>query len=198
MLSTNVGAVDAHEPQRMILISAVVGALIALTMMVLVLGIRTDLSAFRPWMFVAAKYAFAGANIGVSLANLTRIARPGGEQRVSIAFGLLVFGVAFIVAIVNLAFVPVSDWKGLIFGEYWLLCLMCIPLNAIIPFAAMSHPTHRPQWQAAAPRTLGSGEARRDRSIQYRDDRSGRHETPQPAGRRIDGTPGAPNPALNG
>jgi hypothetical protein len=137
MLSTNVGAVEAHEPQRMIPISAVVGALVALPMMVLVLGIRTDLSAFRPRMFVAAKYVFAGTNIDVSLVNLTRIARPGGEHRVSVAFGLLVFGVAFIVAIGSLAFVPVSDWKAMIVGEYWLLCLVCIPLNAIIPFAAI-------------------------------------------------------------
>ncbi len=137
MMGTNLRAIDAHEPPRMILISAGLGALIALAMMMLFLGIRTDLSAPRTWILLAVKYAFAGANIGVSLANLTRIARPGGERRVSVALGLVVFAVAFVVAIVSLAFAPASDWKAMIIGEYWLLCLACIPLNAIVPFAAI-------------------------------------------------------------
>ncbi len=137
IMSTNLEAIDAHEPRRLILISAALGALIAFGMTMLFLGPRTDLSALRIWMFVGVKYAFAGANIGVSLANLTRIARPGGERRVSIALGLMVFAVAFAVGIASLAVTPVSDWKAMIIGEYWLLCLACIPLNAIVPFAAI-------------------------------------------------------------
>jgi hypothetical protein len=137
IISTNVEAVDYREPQRMILISAGLGAAFAFVAMVLTLGIRTDLSELRPWLFVAAKSIFAGAIIGISLANLTRIARPGGERRVSLALGLVPFGGALIAAIGSLAIIPFSDWKAMIFGEYWLLCLACIPLNAIVPFAAI-------------------------------------------------------------
>src|SRR5262249_32261221 len=109
----------------MIVISAALGAVVAFVAMVLVLGIRTDLSELRPWLFVAAKSIFAGAIIGISLANLTRIARPGGERRVSLALGFVPFGGALIAAAVSLAIMPFSDWKELIFGEYWLLCLVC-------------------------------------------------------------------------
>jgi hypothetical protein len=137
IISTNVEAVNYREPQRMILISAGLGAAVAFVAMVLTLGIRTDLSELRPWLFVAAKSIFAGAIIGISLANLTRIACPGGERRVSLALGLVPFGGALIAAIGTLAIIPFSDWKAMIFGEYWLLCLACIPLNAIVPFAAI-------------------------------------------------------------
>jgi hypothetical protein len=137
IISTNVEAVDYREPQRLVLISAALGAVVALVAMVLVLGVRTDLSELRSWLFVAAKSTFAGAIIGISLANLTRIARPGGEHRVSLSLGLLPFGGALIAATASLAIMPLSDWKAMIFGEYWLLCLVCIPLNAIVPFAGI-------------------------------------------------------------
>ena len=137
MISANVEAVDYREPQRMILISAGLGAVVALAAVMLLLGIRMDLSELGAWRFVLVKTVFAGAIIGVSLANLTRIARPGGERRVSIALGLVPFVGALILATASLAIAPLSDWKAMIIGEYWLLCLVCIPLNAIVPFAAM-------------------------------------------------------------
>jgi len=137
IISTNVEAVNYREPQQMIVISAGLGAVVAFVAMVLVLGVRTDLSELRPWLFVAAKSIFAGAIFGISLANLTRIARPGGERRVSLALGFVPFVGALIAAAASLAIMPLSDWKDMIFGEYWLLCLVCIPLNAVVPFAGM-------------------------------------------------------------
>jgi hypothetical protein len=137
IISTNVEAVAYREPKRMILIAAGLGAVTALVAMVLFLGVRTDLSELRPWQFIVVKTTFAGAIIGISLANLSRIARPGGERRVSIALGLTPFGGALIVAIASLAITPMSDWTAMIVGQYWLLCLLCIPLNAIVPFAAI-------------------------------------------------------------
>jgi len=137
MISTNVEAVTYREPKRMVLISAGLGAVTALVAMLLFLGVRTDLAEPRAWLFVVVKSAFAGAIIGMSLANLTRIVRPGGERRVSIALGLLPFGGALIVATTSLVMTPLSDWKVMIVGEDWLLCLLCIPLNAIVPFAAI-------------------------------------------------------------
>jgi hypothetical protein len=143
MISMNVEAVSYREPQRMILISAGLGAVTALLTMLLFLGVRTDLSELHAWQFIMVKSAFTGAIIGVSLANLTRIARPGGEQRVSIALGLLPFGGALIVAIASLSITPLLEWKPMIIGQYWLLCLLCIPLNAIVPFAAIIWAMHQ-------------------------------------------------------
>jgi hypothetical protein len=137
MISTNLEAVDSREAPRLIAISAALGAIVALAAMVLFLGVRTDLGELRASLFVVIKTTFAGAVIGISLANLTRIARPGGERRVSIALGFLPFGVSLIVAGVSLALAPLSDWRAMIVGQSWLLCLVCIPVNAIVPFAGM-------------------------------------------------------------
>ncbi len=162
IISTNVEAVSYREPQRMILISAGLGAVTALVAMLLFLGVRTDLSELRAWQFIMVKSAFTGAIIGISLANLTRIARPGGERRVSIALGLLPFVGALIVAIASLSITPLSEWKAMIIGQYWLLCLLCIPLNAIVPFAAIIWvmrqlaPTNLMLAGAMAGRTAGS------------------------------------------
>ena len=137
MISTNLEAIDSREVPRLILISAGLGAIAALAVTMLSLGVRTDLLEQRAVLFVVVKVTFAGAIIGVSLANLTRIARPGGERRVSISFGIVPFGVALIAASVSLAMAPPSDWKAMIIGDYWLLCLICIPANAIVPFAGI-------------------------------------------------------------
>ncbi len=137
MISTNLEAVDSREAPRLIFISAGLGAAVALAAMMLLLGIRTDLLEQHALLFVMVKSAFAGAIIGISLANLTRIARPGGERLVSFTLGLSPFGVALVAASVSLALAPLSDWKAMIVGQNWLLCLVCIPLNAIVPFAGI-------------------------------------------------------------
>ncbi len=137
MISTNLEAVDSREAPRLIFISAGLGAAVALAAMMLFLGIRTDLLEQHALLFVMVKSAFAGAIIGISLANLTRIARPGGERLVSFTLGLSPFGVALVAASVSLALAPLSDWKAMIVGQNWLLCLVCIPLNAIVPFAGI-------------------------------------------------------------
>jgi hypothetical protein len=149
MLSANLEAADWRQVSRTILIAAGLGALAALTFMMLLLGPRTDVSEFRAWMFVAVKFVFAGAIVALALKYLVRIARPGGERRVSIVLVILPFAAALIMATVSLAIAPVADWRGMMFDTQWLLCLVCIPLNAIVPFAAIilamrqfASPTH--------------------------------------------------------
>lgn len=157
MLSTNLEAVDWRDVSRTILLAAGLGAIAALGLMLLVLGPRTDVSGLRVWTFLAVKFAFAGALIAISLAYLVRIARPGGEKRVSVVVMVLPFAIAIAVAAVSLALAPVTDWPAMIFGSQWLLCLVCIPLNATVPFAAillamrqLASPTHLPRAGALA------------------------------------------------
>jgi hypothetical protein len=68
---------------------------------------------------------------------LFRVARPSGEQRVSMAQVVLPFAVALVIAGVSLGFAPEADWRAMILGTQWSLCFLCIPLNAILPFAAI-------------------------------------------------------------
>jgi hypothetical protein len=137
MLSTNLDAVDWRGISRRILGGAALGAILALVVMMLLFAPRTDLSDLRAWIFVAIKFAFAGAIIGLSLAYLLRVARPSGERRVSLALIVLPFVIALVVLAVSLAMAPPADWRTMIFGQHWLLCIACIPLNAIFPFAAI-------------------------------------------------------------
>jgi hypothetical protein len=130
--------------------------------MMLLFGPRSDISGFRAWSFVAVKFAFAGAITAVSLAYLVRIARPGGERRVSMALVILPFAATAVAASVSLALALVANWHAMIFGSQWQLCLICIPLNAILPFAAIilamrqcASPTNLPRAGALA--GLGSG-----------------------------------------
>jgi hypothetical protein len=105
--------------------------------MMLLLGVRTDVTGWHARMLVVVKFAFAGAILAVALSYLIRVVRPGGERRVSVALTILPFAVALIVAAVSLALTPVSNWWITIVGEQSLLCLVCIPFNALLPFAAI-------------------------------------------------------------
>lgn len=137
MLSANVDAVDSRSTSRTVLIAAAVGGVAALAAMMLWFGARTDVAGLRSWIFIGIKCAFAGALIAIGLVYLIRVARPGGERRVSLVLVVLPFVVTLIAAVVSLALAPVSDWRALVFGEHWLLCLLCIPLTAILPFAGI-------------------------------------------------------------
>jgi len=163
MLSTNLDAVDWRGISRRILGGAALGAILALVVMMLLFGARTDVFDLRAWIFVGIKFAFAGAIIGLSLAYLLRIARPSGEKRVSLTLIALPFVLAFVVLAVSLAMAPPADWRTMIFGQHWLLCITCIPLNAIFPFAAIvfvmrqfGAPTHLAQAGALAGLAGGS------------------------------------------
>jgi hypothetical protein len=137
LLSTNLEAVDWREVSRTILVSAGLGALATFAVMMFLLGPRSDVAEIHAWMFIAAKFAFAGAIVAVALAYLVRVARPSGERRVSATLIVLPFAAALVMAGGSLALAPVADWRAMIFGTEWLLCLLCIPLNAILPFAAI-------------------------------------------------------------
>jgi hypothetical protein len=137
ILSTNLDPVDWRSVSRRLLGAAAVGAFAALAGMMLSFGPRTDISDFRAWSFLAVKLAFAGVLVAISLACLVRVARPGGEQRASLALVILPFAAALVVLVVALVLAPPSAWQAMIFGQHWLLCIGCIPLNAIFPFAAI-------------------------------------------------------------
>ena len=162
ILSTNLEAVDWREVSRTILLAAGLGALAALAVMMLLFGLR-DVSDLRAWIFLAVKFAFTGAIIAVSLAYLVRIARPGGERRVSMILVAIPFAVAVVALALSLALAPVSDWPAMVLGRHWLLCIACIPLNAILPFAAIifamrqfASPTHLARAGALAGLAAGA------------------------------------------
>jgi hypothetical protein len=135
LLSTNLEPVDRKAVVRTLWIAIGVGASLAVGIAVVGLGFRPDLTAPGALIFLAVKVAFAIGVVGLSLAYLTRLARPGGERKMSPFLVALPFLVVAVLAAISLGSAPRSHWETMIVGDEWLECLLSIPIIAIVPFA---------------------------------------------------------------
>jgi hypothetical protein len=87
--------------------------------------------------FVALKLLFTLILIGAGTALLAKLIRPGqdGRQLYTVIFlSFLAIGVAGVVALIV---APSSAREQMILGTQWAMCVLCIPLFAIVPFAAL-------------------------------------------------------------
>jgi hypothetical protein len=135
LLSTNLEPVDRKAIVRTLYVAIAAAAIAALGIAFAGLGFRPDLTTTRALIFLAVKVAFAIGVAGLSLAYLTRLARPGGERK---TFPLLVavpFLVIVVLAAISLGSAPRAHWERMIVGDQWLECLLSIPVIAIVPFA---------------------------------------------------------------
>lgn len=119
-----------------------------------VLGLRADLLTIHAAAFICLKAGFAGTILGLATFYLARIARPGGEHRVSNIVMISPFAAMLALSATILVLAPISQWDRLVFGEEWIKCLLSIPLIAIGPFAAVVWAARR-----AAPTDLTMGGA---------------------------------------
>jgi hypothetical protein len=137
MLSTNVEPVDHRRVVRNLCLALMAGTAAAVGTVYLVFGLRTDLMTVESFLPPLLKVAFTLIILVPASIYLTRLARPGGERKSSVALVALPFlGVVLLVA-VSLGFAPTSHWKGRLFGDEWLECLISIPLIAIVPFSVI-------------------------------------------------------------
>jgi hypothetical protein len=135
LLSTNLEPVDRKAVVRTLYVAIAAGSIVALGIAVVGLGFRADLMTTRAPMFLAVKVAFAIGVAGLSLAYLTRLARPGGERKISPFLVALPFLVIVVLAAISLGSAPRAHWERMIVGDEWLECLLSIPVIAIVPFA---------------------------------------------------------------
>jgi hypothetical protein len=136
LLSTNLEPVDRNAVDRTLCVAIAAGAIVALGVAVVGLGFRADLVTARALMFLAVKLAFAIGIVGLALLYLTRLARPGGERKISPALLVAVpFLIIMVLAAISLGSAPRSHWEKMIVGDEWLECLLSIPIIAIVPFA---------------------------------------------------------------
>jgi hypothetical protein len=99
------------------------------------LGFRPDLTTTRALIFLLLKLLFAAAVVGIASVYLARLARPGGEQRISSISMVAPFAAIILLAVVSLGLAPSSHWDMMVTGGEWLECLVSIPVIAIVPFA---------------------------------------------------------------
>jgi len=134
MLSTNVEPVGRGLVGRTISIAVAAGAVIALGIMLVMLGVRADLTSHAA-VFLLLKVAFALAVVGVAMRYLTRLARPGAGRGISPLVIALPFAAIALLGAISLGVAPSSHWNRMILGDQWLECLLSIPIIAIVPFA---------------------------------------------------------------
>jgi len=135
LLSTNPEPVDRNSVARTLFVALAAGIAAALGIVFLGRGVCSDLATTRALIFLAVKLAFAFGIVGLALIYLTKLARPGGERRISPVVVAVPFLVVLFLAAISLGSAPRSHWGRMILGDEWLECLLSIPIIAIVPFA---------------------------------------------------------------
>lgn len=135
MLSTNVESTERGLVARTIAIAVAAGAALALSFVLVGLGVRADLTAIRATAFLLLKVAFALAVIGIAVRYLTRLARPGAGRGMSPFAIAMPFAAITLLGAISLGLAPSSHWNRMVLGDEWLECLLSIPIIAIVPFA---------------------------------------------------------------
>ena len=136
LLATGAVAVDGHSVARRYATALVVGALAAVSMMVIVLGVRGDIVEAMKLPMFWVKLAFPATLGAAGLHAAIRLSRPGGRVG-GVAGVLLVPAIAFwILAVCVLLATPSTERVGLIFGSTWKSCLIEVPKLAVPLFIA--------------------------------------------------------------
>jgi len=98
MLGTNVEPIDRKYVFRAVGAAIAVGTLVAVAAMLLALGFRTDLTTTRAFIFLFSKLAFTIVTVILTAIMLTKLARPGGERRISLGWVALPFAAIVLLA----------------------------------------------------------------------------------------------------
>jgi len=135
MLSTNVEPTGRGLVGRTISIAVTAGAVIALGLTLIGLGVRADITTTHAVIFLLLKVVFALVVVGAAVRYLTRLARPGAGQGTSPFTIAVPFAAIALLGAISLGGAPSSHWNRMILGDEWLECLLSIPIIAIVPFA---------------------------------------------------------------
>jgi hypothetical protein len=136
-LSTHIEPVNGRLVTRTVYIALAAGTVVALGIMLVGFGVRSDLMTARALMFLLLKLAFTVGIVGVASAYLTRLARPGGERGTSSISAAMPFAAIVLLSAISLGLAPSSHWNRMVMGDEWLECLLSIPIIAIVPFAVI-------------------------------------------------------------
>jgi hypothetical protein len=136
-LSAHIEPVNRRVVSRTVYIALAAGAVVAVGIMLVGFGVRSDLMTARASMFLLLKLAFTVGIVGGASAYLTRLARPGGERKTTSISAAMPFAVIVLLAAISLGLAPRSHWDKMVMGDEWLECLLSIPLIAIVPFAVI-------------------------------------------------------------
>jgi hypothetical protein len=137
LLSTNLEPVRGGELRNLVLTALAGGAIVAFCLMLAIFGVPAGLLGGESFGLKLVALAFTLGLVGASANLLVRLARPGDPGSKSLLPIGLLFLAMLVAGVVVLLLADSANWGGMIFGPQWAACLICIPLFAIAPFAAL-------------------------------------------------------------
>ena len=137
MLSTNLEPVKGGKFWKALSWAIVIGLVAAFLVMLACFGVRSDLVAGNHSGALALKVAFALSLVGTGVAFLIKSMVPGQQEGHRFALIFLPFLAASAAALAIVVRQPTLASGGMIEGAAAALCVFCIPLLAIVPFALL-------------------------------------------------------------
>lgn len=136
MLAAGIEPVDRHGLPRRLALALGASALAALIIMLVWLGVRSDVATALETHMFWVKLLFPLSLGWVAMVTLARLSRPGVPiGRVSYALALPVL-VVWTLALLELFTTASTQWRSLVLGETWLICPLFVAGLAIPTFAA--------------------------------------------------------------
>ena len=136
LLSTNIEPVDRQTLNKSLAITIVAGIAAAVCLMLATVSVRADFGSSVP--FVALKLVFALTVVAAGVMFLSRAIRPGQEARTPFQLAFLPLVALGIAGAADLLIGLSTRPHPMTAGTHWLVCLYCIPLFAVIPFALLT------------------------------------------------------------
>jgi hypothetical protein len=137
LLSADVRPVRRGTVGRTLALALVIGGAAALGLMLVTVGLRPDLFEGASSMFLAVKLLFTVSLAGIGSLFLVAASYPGRNARRPLAFTVLPFLIIASLGLGAILLAAPMARHDMVFGPEWLTCLVCIPLFAIAPFAAL-------------------------------------------------------------
>jgi hypothetical protein len=136
LLSTNLEPVKRGETQKTLTWTILAGGLAAVCLMLATVGLRPGGGWFLSG-YLLLKLLFMLILIGAGAALLAKLVSPGQDVRKPYTIILLAFLAIGSAGVCALLLGPPAARDQMMMGSQWVTCAFCIPLFAIVPFAAL-------------------------------------------------------------
>jgi hypothetical protein len=148
LLSIQVEPVKAAHLRRTLWLSLAVGIGVTVCLMLALFGVPAYAFGAADLRIQAVSFLFTLSLVAIGARFLVTVARPGAPGRKALLLIGLVFLVLLSAGLIALTLSPRAAWHAMLFSPQWSMCLICIPLFALAPFAALiwalrrAAPTH--------------------------------------------------------
>ncbi len=148
LISFQVEPVKATHLRRTLWLSLAVGIGVTVCLMLALFGVPAYAFGAADLRIQAVSFLFTMSLVAIGAQFLVTVARPAEPGRKALLLMGLVFLVLLSAGLIALTSSPRAAWHAMLFSPHWSMCLICIPLFALAPFAALiralrrAAPTH--------------------------------------------------------